>query len=64
MEGRALAREARRRGLGAPIVVVSAASDVQAWCDEIGADGCLPKPFELDDLLVAVERFMPDNRPG
>jgi two-component system, OmpR family, response regulator MprA len=40
----------------APIVVLTAAHDVQERCDEIHADGCVGKPFELDDLLTAVAR--------
>ena len=40
----------------APIVVLTAAHDVQARCAEVDADGCIGKPFELDDLLAAVAR--------
>lgn len=43
-------------GQHAPIIVVSAAHDAEAWATEIGADAVLPKPFDLDDLLLLVER--------
>jgi len=26
------------------------------WCREVQAEGCLPKPFSLDDLLACVEQ--------
>ena len=48
-----------RAGAGptAPIVVMTAAENARGWCQEIAADGCLPKPFDLDDLSVLVTRF-------
>ena len=47
----------RRSGPHAPLVTMTAAHDAALWSREIGADGVLPKPFELDDLLNVVERF-------
>lgn len=43
---------------GAPIVVCTAARDAGERAAQIGADGTLPKPFRLDDLLDTVERFV------
>ena len=40
----------------APIVVLTAAQDAARWAQEISADGVLPKPFELDQLLEIVSR--------
>jgi DNA-binding response OmpR family regulator len=34
---------------------VTAAHDVQERCRRVGADGCLGKPFDLDDLLATLE---------
>jgi len=48
-----------RRVPHAPLVVMTAAENAQRWCREIGADACLAKPFELDDLCGAVGRFCP-----
>jgi CheY-like chemotaxis protein len=56
MDGWGFAREARRRGHDFPIVVMTAAENARRWCDEIGGDACVPKPFELDDLLDTLER--------
>ncbi len=40
----------------APIVVVTAAADARTRAEEIGAQGYLAKPFEIDDLLQSVGR--------
>jgi two-component system, chemotaxis family, chemotaxis protein CheY len=61
MDGWAVARALRERGINVPIVVMTAAESAKRWADEVGAEGYLAKPFGLDDLLMAVERF---RRPG
>jgi two-component system, chemotaxis family, chemotaxis protein CheY len=54
----------RERGLSLSVVVMTAAADARRWAREIGAQGVLPKPFELDELLSAVERLrQPDTDP-
>jgi DNA-binding response OmpR family regulator len=45
-----------RHGRAAPIVVVTAAEDARARAEEIGADGWIAKPFELEAVLEAAER--------
>jgi CheY-like chemotaxis protein len=59
LDGWGVAAELRARGLRVPIAVMTAASDAQRWCDEIGGDACLPKPFDLDKLVATVARFCP-----
>ncbi len=49
---------AQRYGRAAPIVVVPAAENARLRAEEIGADGWLEKPFDLDDVLATVERFL------
>ena len=58
MNGWDFAREFRaRHGRACPIVVVTAAENAQrARAEEIGAEGWLSKPFELQDVLETVER--------
>jgi CheY-like chemotaxis protein len=57
MNGWEFAREFRALyGRAAPIVVVTAAENARARADEIGADGWLAKPFDLEDVLRAAER--------
>jgi two-component system chemotaxis response regulator CheY len=46
-------------GPRAPVVVMTAAENAQSWCDQVGADACLAKPFDLDDLYAMVGRFCP-----
>jgi two-component system, chemotaxis family, chemotaxis protein CheY len=57
MDGWAVARSLRAQGLSVPIVVMTAAESAKRWADEVGAEGYLAKPFGLDELLAAVERF-------
>lgn len=46
-----------RPGPHAPVVVMTAAADAARRANEIRAQGVLPKPFGLDDLYAAVDRF-------
>ncbi len=57
LNGWGFARELRRRGLAVPVLVMTAARDAREWAEEIGADGFLAKPFNLPELLDAVERL-------
>lgn len=55
MDGWTFARAFREEyGRSIPIVVVTAAEDSKLRADEIGAEGELGKPFELDDLYAVV----------
>jgi CheY-like chemotaxis protein len=55
MNGWDFAREFRARyGRACPIVVVTAAENARARAQEVGADGWLSKPFEIDDVLRIV----------
>jgi two-component system chemotaxis response regulator CheY len=45
----------KQRGIRLPILVMTAAHDARRWASEIDAEGYLAKPFELIDLLNAVE---------
>jgi two-component system, chemotaxis family, chemotaxis protein CheY len=49
----------RERGVDITVVVMTAAADARRWGREIGAQGVLAKPFELDDLVGAVRRLRP-----
>jgi CheY-like chemotaxis protein len=63
MNGWEFAREFRaRHGRACPIVVVTAAENAQLRAAEIEAEGWLAKPFDLDDVLRMVARFLPE--PG
>ncbi len=56
LDGWGFARGLRERGVDLPILVMTAAQNARRWAEEIGADGYLAKPFDIDDLLDAVER--------
>lgn len=58
LNGWDVARTLRERGIVVPVLVMTAAQDARRWAEQIGADGYLAKPFDLDDLLTAVERLL------
>lgn len=59
MNGWDFAREfGARWGRPCPIVVVTAAENARRWAEEIGADAWLAKPFDIDDVLALVDRFL------
>lgn len=57
LDGWGFARQLAEQGMQLPIVVMTAAQDARRWAEEIGAAGYVPKPFELPELLDAVERL-------
>jgi CheY-like chemotaxis protein len=60
MNGWDFAREFRaRHGRACPIVVVTAAENAQLRAKEVEAEAWLAKPFDLDDVLRTVDRFVP-----
>jgi len=49
----------RARGLGdVPVVLLSAAGDLAERADELGVSAYVAKPFELEELLLVVRRFV------
>ncbi len=65
MNGWEFAREFRaRHGRACPIVVVTAAENAQLRAAEVEAEGWLAKPFDLDDVLRMVARFVPQPKPS
>ena len=56
LDGWGFAHRFRASGKRSPIVVMTAAENASRWAAEIGADGYLAKPFEIDALIAAVER--------
>lgn len=41
------------------VVIVSGWDNLKTRAKEIGADGCIRKPFELDKLYEEVEKYLP-----
>jgi DNA-binding response OmpR family regulator len=52
--------EAYRKGAraSAPILVMTAAADAEARAAEVGAQGWVGKPFELEELLASVRAVL------
>jgi CheY-like chemotaxis protein len=64
MDGWTFAKAIHERyGRTIPIVVITAAQDSRLRADEIGADGDLGKPFELEQLYDIVKDTIPDEPP-
>lgn len=42
----------------APLIVLTALDDPQTTAEEIGADGYLPKPFDLSELTSVVNQYL------
>lgn len=60
MDGWAFTRVLRERhGRTIPIVVITAMEDCQLRSDELGAEGELGKPFNMQQLFEAVEDMLP-----
>ncbi len=57
LDGWGFMRAVKERGLNLSVVVMTAAADARRWAREIGAHDVLAKPFELDELIAAVQRF-------
>lgn len=58
MDGWAFARTLQEERIKIPILVMTAAQNARRWAEEIGANAYIPKPFDLDELLNAVNKFI------
>jgi DNA-binding response OmpR family regulator len=58
MGGQEFLRRLRAAGLTVPVLVISAYGAHEAR-DELGADGALSKPFEIDELVEHVRGLLP-----
>ena len=60
MDGEAFLTTLRRRPelAGVRVVVISGNAKARDRAQELSADACLVKPFELDDLLGMVNRYV------
>jgi CheY-like chemotaxis protein len=63
MDGWQFARALQDHRRPVPILVMTAAQDARQWAREIGAAGYLAKPFDISDLIDAVERQLDASRP-
>jgi DNA-binding response OmpR family regulator len=59
MSGIEALQRLRASGSKIPVLIISAHLDAQEpeRMIEAGADGCVPKPFEWDELIARIEEF-------
>lgn len=55
LDGWGFAEALRKRDIAVPLVVMTASQHTKQWAEEVGAVGYLAKPFDLLELLTAVE---------
>jgi two-component system, chemotaxis family, chemotaxis protein CheY len=55
LDGWGFVRALHSQGRSLPIMVMTAAQDAREWAEEVGAIGYLAKPFDLMEILSAVE---------
>jgi CheY-like chemotaxis protein len=56
LDGWGFVQALKSRHLDPPVVVMTAGRSARTAAEEIGADGYVGKPFEIDDLLDTVQR--------
>ena len=61
LDGWGFAREFCAPGRRCRIVVMTAAENARRWAEEIGAEGYLAKPFDIDALIAVVEQHATRN---
>jgi len=59
MDGRDLVQELKDRRISVKVVIMTGAQDARRTAQELGADGYLAKPFDLDELARIVEHHRP-----
>ena len=47
----------------APIITMTAAADAKRWASEIGANDVIAKPFQVNDLITTVGRWVTGALP-
>lgn len=58
LDGSGFAAELKHRGVAIPLVAMTGAQEASTWAAEIGAAACLPKPFEIDQVLDTVSELL------
>ena len=59
LDGWEFARVLHAKDEAPPILVMTASHHTKQWAEEIGATGYIAKPFDLGELLTAIERICP-----
>lgn len=63
LDGEGLVNALRERGIEVPLVVMTAGPAADQWARKLGAQGAIPKPFGITDLLAVASRFTREAAP-
>jgi len=66
MNGYEFVAELERRSLRdhLPVVILTADANAKRKAEQVGAEGYLAKPFEIDQVLATVDRILQQGRSG
>jgi CheY-like chemotaxis protein len=62
LDGWGFMRALHQRAEEPAVLVMTAAQNARAWAEEVGADGYVAKPFDLAEIVGAVERLCQTRR--
>lgn len=59
-DGRHIAKKLKAdpKTMGIPIIMLSANNETEKIAKEVGADGFLAKPFDIDDLIQIAQKYI------
>jgi EAL domain-containing protein (putative c-di-GMP-specific phosphodiesterase class I) len=57
VDGEGFVAELRARRIDVPVVIMTAGPSAVHWARKLKVEGAIAKPFQLDQLIAAVERF-------
>ncbi len=61
LDGWGFMRALQAQGHAPAVLVLTAAQNARQWAEEVQATGYVAKPFDVDELLAAVERLCADR---
>jgi len=58
VDGEGVVTELRARGISVPVVVMAAGPSAVHWARKLKVEAAVAKPFQIDELISVVERFV------
>ncbi|MBI2933340.1 MAG: response regulator [Planctomycetes bacterium] len=64
LDGVELVQEMQTRGIATPVIIASAASNLDYWKRKLRTADAISKPFDIDALIAKIERVGGDTAGG